>query len=73
MNINKKKLIQLRTKIEFYKDLDKKIQQVMNIELELDDWSNEVYHTISMLETELNDLKIEMDLSDEEWDEYEKK
>lgn len=71
MEANRKKLIQLRTKLEFYKKLDKKIEKVMNAELELDEWANEVYGKISQMENELSDLKCEMDLSDEEWDEDE--
>ena len=71
MEANEKKLVQLRTKLEFYKKLDKKIEKVMNAELELDEWANEVYGKISRLENELSDLKCEMDLSDEEWDEDE--
>ena len=71
MEANRKKLIQLRTKLEFYKKLDKKIEKVMNAELELDEWANEVYSKISQMENELSDLKCEMDLSDEEWDEDE--
>lgn len=71
MNLNSKKLIQLRTKLKFYKKLDAKIQKVLNAELEVDDWAEEVYNKISRLETELNDLKTEMDLPDEEWDEDE--
>ena len=71
MEANRKKLIQLRTKLEFYKKLDKKIEKVMNAELELDEWANEVYSKISQMENELFDLKCEMDLSDEEWDEDE--
>ena len=71
MDANRKKLIQLRTKLEFYKKLDKKLEQVLNAELEIEDWSSEVYSKISRLETELDDLKIEMDLPDAEWDEDE--
>ena len=71
MEANEKKLVQLRTKLEFYKKLDKKIEKVMNAELELDEWANEVYGKISRLENELSDLKCEMDLSDEQWDEDE--
>lgn len=71
MDENKKKLIQIRTLLEFYIKLDKKIDQVLNAELELDDWSSEVYSKIRSLETALLDLKVEIDLSDEEWDEDE--
>ena len=71
MDANRKKLIQLRTKLEFYKKLDKKLEKVLNAELEIEDWSSEVYGKISRLETELDDLKMEMDLPDEEWDEDE--
>ena len=71
MEENRKKLIQLRTKLEFYKKLDKKLEKVLNAELEIEDWSSEVYGKISILETELDDLKMEMDLPDVEWDEDE--
>lgn len=71
MDANIKKLIQLRTKLEFYKKLDKKLEQVLNAELEIEDWSSEVYNKLSRLESELDDLKMEMDLPDEEWDEDE--
>ena len=71
MEENRKKLIQLRTKLEFYKKLDKKLEKVLNAELEIEDWSSEVYGKISILETELDDLKMEMDLPDAEWDEDE--
>ena len=65
---NKEKLIELRTKLKFYKNLDKKIDKVLNAELEIEDWGNEVYSKISRLEAELDDLKIEMDLPDSEWE-----
>lgn len=71
MEAKEKNLIQLRTKLEFYKKLDKKIEKVMNAELELDEWANEVYSKISIMENELSDLKCEMDLSDDKWDEDE--
>jgi len=71
MDANRKKLIQLRTKLEFYKKLDMKLEQVLNAELEIEDWSSEVYNKLSRLENELVDLKMEMDLPDEEWDEDE--
>lgn len=71
MEANEKKLIQLRTKLEFYKKLDKKIEKVMNAELELDEWANEVYGKISIMENELSNLKCEMDLPDDKWDEDE--
>jgi hypothetical protein len=43
----------------------------MNAELELDEWANEVYSKISIMENELSDLKCEMDLPDDKWDEDE--
>jgi hypothetical protein len=67
MEANDKKLIQLRTKLEFYKKLEQKMNQVFQAELELEEWSDEVYLKISRLETELEDLKMEMDLPDEKW------
>jgi hypothetical protein len=71
MESNRKKLIQLRTKLEFYKKLDKKLEKVLNAELEIEDWSSEVYSKLSRLEKELDDYKMEIDLPDEEWDEDE--
>jgi len=71
MDANRKKLVQVRTKLEFYKKLDSKIEKVMNAELELDEWSEEVYRKKIGLENELSDLKVEMDLPDSEWDEDE--
>jgi hypothetical protein len=71
MEANRKKLIQLRTKFEFYRKLDKKIDKVLNGELDIEDWSREVYEKIRKLDVELSDLKIEMDLPDEEWNEDE--
>jgi len=72
MEANKTKLIQLITKLEFYKKLDKKITKVLNAELELEDWSEEVYYKISVLEDGVDNLKVEMNLSDDEWDEFHK-
>lgn len=71
MDINKKKLIQLRTKLEFYKKLFKKLELVLNDKLEIKDWSNEVYKKLSIFEVELDGLKMEMDLPNEEWSEDE--
>jgi len=71
MDLNRKKLIQLRTKLEFYKKLYKKIEKVLNAKLDLQDWAEEVYRKKIGLENELSDLKCEMDLSDNEWDEDE--
>jgi hypothetical protein len=71
MDLNIKKLVQLRTKLEFYKKLDKKIEKVMNAELDLQDWAEEVSRKNIGLENELSDLKCEMDLPDSEWDEDE--
>lgn len=71
MDANRKKLIELRTKLEFYKKLEKKINQVLQAELEIEDWSDEVYIKISRMEVELDDLKMEMDLPDSEWNEDE--
>lgn len=67
MEQNEKKLIQLRVKLNFYKKLDKKIDEVRIGDLEVDDWGNQVYHKIKIMQTQLDDLKIEMNLSDEEY------
>lgn len=71
MEANRKKLIQLRTKLAFYKKLDQKIKKVLDAELEIQDWGDEVYEKKALLEDELAALKIDMDLPDEEWNEDE--
>jgi hypothetical protein len=71
MEDNVKKLIQLRTKLEFYKKLDNKINKVLNGELDIVDWGSEVYSKVSIIESELIDLKMEMDLPDDKWSEDE--
>jgi hypothetical protein len=38
---------------------------------EVEDWSNDLYSKLARLEKELEDLKIEMDLPDDKWDEDE--
>ena len=73
MNENQIKLIQLRLKVNFYKKLEKKIDSIMEGDLEIDDYSTEIYNKNRRLETELDDLKVEMNLSDEEWDKDEYK
>ena len=68
MNENQIKLIKLRAKVNFYKKLEKKIDSIMEGDLQIDDYSTEIYNKNRRLETELDDLKLEMNLSDEEWD-----
>ena len=68
MNENQIKLIKLRAKVNFYKKLEKKIDSIMEGDLQIDDYSTEIYNKNRMLETELDDLKVEMNLSDKEWD-----
>jgi hypothetical protein len=62
MKISKdqKKLIQLKTKLEFYKKLAKKIELVMNDELDLDDWDNDVYRKVIALREEVEELEDEL-------------
>ena len=68
MNENQIKLIKLRAKVNFYKKLEKKIDSIMEGDLEIDDYSTEIYNKNRRLETKLDDLKVEMNLSDGEWD-----
>ena len=74
MEENKKKLVQLRTKLEDYKLFKKKVEDYMfgNIP-DIDDLVSELYNEVNSLEEELIDLKMEMDLPDNEWDEDENK
>lgn len=67
MDENKKKLIQLRSELKVYKKIDNKIGQVLHAKLELESFSEEVYNMISRLEEKLDNLKIDMDLPDEDW------
>ena len=53
---------------DFYKKLEKKIDSIMEGDLQIDDYSTEIYNKNRRLETELDDFKVEMNLSDEEWD-----
>jgi hypothetical protein len=71
MDTNRKKLIQLRSKLEIYKKFNEKLDQVLHAGLEIEDLSEEVYSELSCLECELDDLKFAMELPDEEWDEDE--
>jgi hypothetical protein len=71
MNNNKKKLIQLRTEFKCWKEMNKNITQILNSELEVEEWDLEVHFKLQKLEKELDDLKIEMNLSDEEWNQDE--
>ena len=68
MNENQIKLIKLRAKVNFDKKLEKKIDSIMEGDLQIDDYSTEIYNKNRRLETELDDFKVEMNLSDEEWD-----
>ncbi|GAB3177567.1 hypothetical protein [Telluribacter humicola] len=71
MDENQKKLVQLRTKLTFYRKLEKKIQKVQRGELSLDDWMKEVDLKIFGMEGELTDLMLDMNLSEEDWQEEE--
>ena len=68
MNENQIKLIKLRAKVNFYKKLEKKIDSITEGDLQIDDYSTEIYNKNRRLETELDDFKVEMNLSDEELD-----
>lgn len=63
MDEKQKQLIELQTKLEFYQKLDKKIDLVLNYELDLDDWSKEVYYKILRLENEITDLDLEIEIN----------
>lgn len=72
MDANKLKLAELRTKYQFYKKIEKKLEKVMNAELEIEDWQEEVYSKIALMEIEIEDLKIEMDIPDSEYSDLER-
>ena len=58
MDKNQVELIELKTQLAFYKKLDNKIDLVLNAELELEDWQEEVYRKIIGLENKVSDLEI---------------
>ncbi len=63
MEENKIKQIELKTKLEFYKKLDKKLEKVLNGELDVQKWSDEVFDKINKFEKELDDLNFQMYLT----------
>lgn len=60
MSDNEKKYIQIKTKLEFYKKLDRKIDLVIDTKFTIEELSNEVYAKIKDLEKEFNNLKIDL-------------
>lgn len=72
MNSKRKKLIQLRAELKVYKEIDIKITAVLDAKVVVEDLSEEIYNKVSRLEEELDNLKMDMNLPDAEWDEDEK-
>lgn len=66
-----KRLIQVRQELMTLKNVETSIEQIMNAEIELSDYNETIYNQINQLETELVDLKCELDIPDAEWDEDE--
>lgn len=60
MQAIEKVLVKTETQLEFYKKLYKKIEQVLDAKLELDDWHTEVYSKIHTLESELEKIEEEI-------------
>ncbi len=71
MDANRKKLIQLRAKLSAYKNFEEVIDKVLNGTIEAEDLSGELYSEVRVIESELDDLKMEMNLDDDQWDEDE--
>ncbi len=65
MEENKVKQIELKTKLEFYKKLDKKLEKVLKGELDVQQWSEEVFDKINKFEKQLDDLNFQIYLSNE--------
>lgn len=67
METNEKLLVQLRTKLKSCKEVFEQMEKYLNGYLDIEDYHSELYNEICGLENKLEDLKIEMDLSDEDW------
>jgi hypothetical protein len=66
-----KRLIQVRQELVALKGVEVALEQILNAEIEVSDYNETIYSRISQLESELIDLKCELDVSDAEWDEDE--
>ena len=53
-------IVKLNYKLFFYKKLEKKIDEVMNGTLDLNDWSDDIHYKISDLEPQIDRLKDEV-------------
>lgn len=71
MNLKRKKLIELRAALKVYKEIDKKLVPVLDADIELEDVCEDIFYKIENIEEKISNLKIEMNLSDDEWDEDE--
>lgn len=71
MGNDQKELIQLRCKLSFYKKLSDKIGRILDGEMTIDEYDDEVYNKIYKTETKLENHKFKMNLPDELWDEDE--
>ncbi len=69
---NQKNLIQLRTKVEFYQKLGRKIEKILLSEIDIEDYAQEIYNKTVNLENELEDYKTDINLPDSVWYEDEK-
>lgn len=51
------KLEELELKLTWYSKLDAKLDKILNGELQLEDYSEEIYSKLSSIEDEINNLK----------------
>lgn len=66
-----KKLIQLRTEFKFMKNVKYDIDKILNGEKDIESYSEFLYLQTDQLESKLDNLKIELDIPDNKWDEDE--
>lgn len=71
MDKKEKELIQLRERLNNLKRFEVYVERIFEDELDLDDLNSILYNEIQTSDEKLNNLKIEMDLPDERWDEDE--
>ena len=53
-------IVKLNYKLAFYRKLEKKIDEVMNGTLDLNDWSHDIHYKFSDLEPQIDKLKDEV-------------
>lgn len=67
---NIKKIIQLRSELKLLETIDGLCDDLMNGKLEVEDFVQEIYSKRNIVENEIDNLKCEMNIPDEHWDDH---